>query len=130
MCLTDTLGIVNMLCSSTHYCMQALCPLCNASMVCKFHINNGNINSDPAYNPTGELIRLVDGKELFILNGYSYYRRWAVRSNWRWSCTNSRNCRAYIHLDCEMNVVFISEHAHQHPARALRMNHMGLYFRL
>lgn len=62
------------------------------------------------------LVKGRTGKNLLMLNGYTYYQHKILRDGFRWSCTQmgSRSCRGYLHVTNDMMVV--RAHVdHTHP---------------
>ncbi|XP_013184354.2 uncharacterized protein LOC106130130, partial [Amyelois transitella] len=60
-----------------------------------------------------------NGKDLLILNGYTYYKHKLLRDGYRWSCTQmgSRSCRGFLHVTKKMIVAkALTEHTHP-PSR-------------
>ncbi|XP_075976124.1 uncharacterized protein LOC142976578 [Anticarsia gemmatalis] len=61
------------------------------------------------------LVKGRNGKDLLMLNGYTYYQHKILRDGFRWSCTQmgSRSCRGFLHVTKEMIVVrAFTEHTH------------------
>ncbi|XP_030030942.2 uncharacterized protein LOC115447839 [Manduca sexta] len=61
------------------------------------------------------LVKGRNGKDLLMLNGYTYYQHKLLRDGFRWSCTQmgSRSCRGFLHVTNEMLVVRAhTEHTH------------------
>lgn len=62
------------------------------------------------------MVKSRSGKDLLMLNGYTYYQHKQLRDGYRWSCTQmgSRSCRGYLHVTREKFVVraYI---VHTHP---------------
>ncbi|CAB3250315.1 unnamed protein product [Arctia plantaginis] len=61
------------------------------------------------------LVKGRNGKDLLMLNGYTYYQHKILRDGFRWSCTQmgSRSCRGFLHVTNEMMVVrAFTEHTH------------------
>ncbi|XP_073952658.1 uncharacterized protein [Choristoneura fumiferana] len=61
------------------------------------------------------LVKGRTGKDLLMLNGYTYYQHKILRDGFRWSCTQmgSRSCRGFLHVTKEMLVVRAhTEHTH------------------
>ncbi|KOB70298.1 Uncharacterized protein OBRU01_15537 [Operophtera brumata] len=56
------------------------------------------------------------GKDLLMLNGYTYYQHKLLRDGFRWSCTQmgSRSCRGFLHVTGEM-LVIRAQTEHTHP---------------
>nr|XP_053605962.1 uncharacterized protein LOC128672690 [Plodia interpunctella] len=56
-----------------------------------------------------------NGKDLLILNGYTYYKHKLLRDGYRWSCTQmgSRSCRGFLHVTKNKIVAkAFTEHTH------------------
>lgn len=56
------------------------------------------------------------GKDLLMMNGYTYYQHKLLRDGFRWSCTQmgSRSCRGFLHVTSEM-LVIRAQTEHTHP---------------
>ncbi|VVC90600.1 unnamed protein product [Leptidea sinapis] len=71
------------------------------------------------------LVKGRNGKNLLMLNGYTYYQHKHLRDGFRWSCTQmgSRSCRGFLHVTDEMLVVraFIE---HTHPPSTYFFKHI------
>ncbi|CAG4946049.1 unnamed protein product [Colias eurytheme] len=65
------------------------------------------------------MVKGRNGKNLLMLNGYTYYQHKLLRDGFRWSCTQmgSRSCRGFLHVSADMMVVraYIQ---HTHPPYA------------
>ncbi|CAK1579119.1 unnamed protein product [Parnassius mnemosyne] len=62
------------------------------------------------------MVKGRNGKNLLMLNGYTYYQHKNLRDGFRWSCTqmSSRSCRGFLHVTREMLVVR-AQTEHTHP---------------
>ncbi|CAH2085789.1 unnamed protein product [Euphydryas editha] len=62
------------------------------------------------------LVKGRNGKDLLMLNGYTYYQHKLLRDGFRWSCTQmgSRSCRGFLHVTKKMLVVR-AQTEHTHP---------------
>ncbi|XP_038218616.1 uncharacterized protein LOC119837162 [Zerene cesonia] len=61
------------------------------------------------------MVKGRNGKNLLMLNGYTYYQHKLLRDGFRWSCTQmgSRSCRGFLHVTGDMMVVRAHiEHTH------------------
>ncbi|CAG9580026.1 unnamed protein product [Danaus chrysippus] len=56
------------------------------------------------------------GKDLLMLNGYTYYQHKLLKDGYRWSCTQmgSRSCRGFLHVTNDM-LVIRAQTDHTHP---------------
>ncbi|CAH2040219.1 unnamed protein product, partial [Iphiclides podalirius] len=62
------------------------------------------------------MVKGRNGKDLLMLNGYTYYQHKNLRDGHRWSCTQmaSRSCRGFLHVTKDMLVVR-AQTEHTHP---------------
>ncbi|XP_059053638.1 uncharacterized protein LOC131847932 [Achroia grisella] len=70
------------------------------------------------------MVKGRNGKDLLMLDGYTYYQHKHLRDGYRWSCTQmgSRSCRGFLHVTNDMLVVRAqTEHTHA-PATFLLEN--------
>ncbi|CAH0723939.1 unnamed protein product, partial [Brenthis ino] len=70
------------------------------------------------------MVKGRNGKNLLMLNGYTYYQHKILRDGFRWSCTQmgSRSCRGFLHVTKEMLVIRAkTQHTHP-PSRYLFAN--------
>lgn len=61
------------------------------------------------------LVKGRNGKDLLMLEGYTYYQHKILRDGFRWSCTQmgSRSCRGFLHVTNDMFVVrAFTQHTH------------------
>lgn len=61
------------------------------------------------------LVKGRNGKDLLMLDGYTYYQHKILRDGFRWSCTQmgSRSCRGFLHVTNDMFVVrAFTQHTH------------------
>ncbi|XP_069357551.1 uncharacterized protein [Maniola hyperantus] len=80
---------------------------------------------------TGELIEMVNGKPLLLLNRYTYYHKNLMKNGiLRRYCCNRANCNIYLHVDRELRVVYVGGLTHNHPPRKLMRTVGGKYIRL
>ncbi|KAL4714681.1 hypothetical protein ACJJTC_012598 [Scirpophaga incertulas] len=69
------------------------------------------------------LVKGRNGKDLLMLDGYTYYQHKILRDGFRWSCTQmgSRSCRGFLHVTKEKLVVRAhTEHTHPPSTYFLR----------
>nr|XP_026485594.1 uncharacterized protein LOC113393099 [Vanessa tameamea] len=85
--------------------------------------NDGNLRGgiisnifDTLHNFSVLLVKGRNGKDLLMLNGYTYYQHKLLRDGFRWSCTQmgSRSCRGFLHVTKKMLVVR-AQTEHTHP---------------
>ncbi|XP_045496286.1 uncharacterized protein LOC123694762 [Colias croceus] len=65
------------------------------------------------------MVKGRNGKNLLMLNGYTYYQHKLLRDGFRWSCTQmgSRSCRGFLHVSADIPVVR-AHIEHTHPPYA------------
>lgn len=64
------------------------------------------------------LVKGRTGKDLLMMEGYTYYKHKIMRDGFRWSCTQmgSRSCRGFLHVNHDMFVLrAFTEHTHPPP---------------
>lgn len=78
----------------------------------------------------GELITLTNGKKLIMLDKYTYYNIGVCpEGGFRWSCTASRDCEAYLKVSENLDIEkLINSHYHKPPK--YRKNSAGYYVNL
>ncbi|KAF9411995.1 hypothetical protein HW555_009350 [Spodoptera exigua] len=67
------------------------------------------------------LVKGRNGKDLLMMEGYTYYQHKILRDGFRWSCTQmgSRSCRGFLHVNHDMFVLrAFTEHTHPPPWKA------------
>ncbi|CAH0399051.1 unnamed protein product [Chilo suppressalis] len=71
------------------------------------------------------LVKGRNGKDLLMLNGYTYYQHKILRDGFRWSCTQmgSRSCRGFLHVTNEKLVVR-AHTEHTHPPSTYFLHHI------
>ncbi|XP_028026165.1 uncharacterized protein LOC114239931 isoform X2 [Bombyx mandarina] len=62
------------------------------------------------------MVKGRNGKNLLMLNGYTYYQHKVLKDGYRWSCTQmgSRSCRGFLHVTNDM-LVIRAQTEHTHP---------------
>ncbi|KAJ8724574.1 hypothetical protein PYW08_016048 [Mythimna loreyi] len=93
---------------------------CTTHPRCKaFIITDKNLNFQNA-----QLITMVNGKQLILYQGYTFYKRYQTKKPLdKWQCTSQPRCKAFLILDSDLNIHDgYTEHTHkmkQHiPSRA------------
>ncbi|XP_028026264.1 uncharacterized protein LOC114240010 [Bombyx mandarina] len=86
----------------------------------------------PTENQRGQLIELTNGKQLFMLNGYTYYKKNRLQKGHaiRWPCTKSSKCSAYLHLDEDLNLLLVSSTNHSHYPDRYLITNTGKYIKV
>ncbi|OWR46278.1 hypothetical protein KGM_208270 [Danaus plexippus plexippus] len=74
-------------------------------------------------NP-GTLIKYTNGRQLYLLQGYTFKRNSVIRKGTatRWICSQHHKCPVYVHLDKEFRVIHLPPLCHTHePPKLLRV---------
>lgn len=93
-------------------------------------------------NRQGELIELVNGKQLLLVDGYPYYFKNYLKSHLmkRYCsitegqilsryCCNKASCNVYLHVREDLTVLY-GKLPHNHLPSKYRMTSAGKYFRV
>lgn len=77
----------------------------------------------------GQLIELITGKQAFLFNGHTYYKKYRLSNGvaTRWACSRSSKCAAYVHLDDHLKVIYVSTKVHTHPPATFVLTQKGKY---
>ncbi|CAH2267968.1 jg8418 [Pararge aegeria aegeria] len=119
--VTGTIAVWNNYTFSKHYvvkdgfrwkCSKQFSQSCRAFLVLDDSGMVMRSYSDHNHEPTGlryyanHLFRVKgrSGKDILMLNGYTYYQHKILRDGFRWSCTRmgSRSCKGFLHVTNDM----------------------------
>lgn len=74
------------------------------------------------------LVKKSDGKQLAIINGFTYYSDYKTKTTTCWRCTSNRICKSRFVVDNEFNILR-GNYTHRHDAPKFTIRN-GLYVKL
>lgn len=84
-----------------------------------------------------EFITLINGKQLLMVNGYTYHKisREMYSGGFRWRCSSTQSkrgrCNAFVVLTCDaQSLLRISGHEHCHEPPVLKKTSVGTYVKV
>lgn len=82
-----------------------------------------SIITDSAY-----LIETVEGKQIYIVNNYPYYKKHVLKKANRWAC-NKYGCKAFLRVSDDFKILdIVGDHAHT-PSHYFKLS-SGKYTRV
>ncbi|CAH2040233.1 unnamed protein product, partial [Iphiclides podalirius] len=75
------------------------------------------------------MITLVNGRRYYMYKGYTYCFGFKSRWGCRWRCTSTSECKAYIILDNDGNLITVKG-VHTHKSHKYHLMPNGRYVRI
>jgi hypothetical protein len=76
-----------------------------------------------------QIITMLNGKQYYMYNGYTYYQESRKRNDKRWRCTGS--CKAYLIVTIVENDILVTAvHDHGHPPPRFHRMASGAYIKV
>lgn len=78
----------------------------------------------------GEILEMVNGKHILLVNGYPYYKKNLMRSGLTRFCCRKASCNVYLHVDDGLRAVHSGNFPHNHPPKKFYRTVTGRYKRV
>lgn len=78
----------------------------------------------------GEILEMVNGKHILLVNGYPYYKKNLMRSGLTRFCCRKASCNVYLHVDDGLRAVHSGNFPHNHPPKKFCRTVTGKYKRV
>ncbi|CAH2040218.1 unnamed protein product, partial [Iphiclides podalirius] len=101
-------------------CSRQVSRKCNAYVVVDGHGRILKMNDKHMHEPF-RFIRTSKKRLLAMLNGFTYFRHYALKSGVRWQCTKhySQNCNSYLIVDTGGTILRLNENHTHAPSNYL-----------
>lgn len=78
---------------------------------------------------SAELVTMVNGRQVALLDGFSFYKKHKSGKLFKWACTSSATCKAYLKMDDDL-YIYDRDPKHNHPMKNYVKTASGRYLRL
>lgn len=72
---------------------------------------------------------MVNGRQMVLLDGYTYYKKNKCGPYYKWACTASASCKGNLKIDDDF-VIKTGDPTHSHPRKKLLKTSSGRYIKL
>lgn len=78
---------------------------------------------------SANLIKMINGKQLILFEGFTFYKMGKKKGFNKWYCTNFPTCKSYVTTDEELYFREVNVD-HRHAKKSLFKTPVGVYIRL